>query len=156
MLTFILLFSSKPDTNKKVTRRLTNAEKELFKLDGFLTQVLIGCLLGDAHMRMFNIQIGARGNARFRFLQSLAQSDFIFHLYELFKDFCASPPKVGSSLIKESNKLRFNISFATRNLPCFNELYSLFYFNRVKIIPSNIIELLTPVVLAYWIMGDGG
>jgi hypothetical protein len=34
-------------------------------------------------------------------------------------------------------------------------LYSLFYENRIKIIPSNIEELLTPVVLAYWIMGDG-
>lgn len=32
LLTFILHFSFKPDTNKKVTRRLTNAEKELFKL----------------------------------------------------------------------------------------------------------------------------
>ncbi len=42
-----------------------------------------------------------------------------------------------------------------RNLPCFNEFYFLFYNNRVKVIPQNIKELLTPVVLAYWIMGDG-
>jgi adenylate cyclase len=100
-------------------------------------------------MRKFNINIGGKGNARVIFSQSLEQSELIYNLYDLFKDFCASPPKEFSSLIKESNKLRYNISFATRNLPCFNELYSLFYENRIKIIPSNIEELLTPVVLAY-------
>lgn len=144
------------EKNKKViTKRLTNIEKSKFKIEGFLKEVLIGNILGDAHMRKFNINEGAKGSARVRFLQSLAQSDFIYHLYELFKDYCASPPKEGSSLIKESGNTRYNISFATRNLPCFNDLYSLFYNKRVKIIPLNIEELLTPVVLAYWIMGDG-
>lgn len=54
------------------------------------------------------------------------------------------------------NNIRYNISFATRNLPCFDELYFLFYIDRLKIIPSNIEGLLTPIVLAYWIMCDGG
>ena len=124
-------------------------------MEGFLKEVLIGNILGDAHMRKFNISEGAKGNVRVRFLQSKGQSDFIFHLYDLFKDYCASPPKENSSLIKESGNIRYNVSFATRNLPCFNELYSLFYNNRVKVVPQNIEELLTPVVLAYWIMGDG-
>jgi hypothetical protein len=36
------------------------------------------------------------------------------------------------------------------------ELYNLFYVNGVKIIPNTLIyELLTPVALAHWIMGDG-
>jgi len=43
----------------------------------------------------------------------------------------------------------------TRSLPCFSELQSLFYLNKVKVIPNNIYELLTPVALAHWIMGDG-
>jgi hypothetical protein len=59
------------------------------------------------------------------FTTSLTQSDLIYHLYDLFKDFCASPPKEGSFLIKETDNIRYNISFITRNLPCFNELYSL-------------------------------
>lgn len=50
--------------------------------------------------------------------------------------------------------MRYNISFTTRNLPCFNELYSLFYNNRIKVIPSKIEELITTVSLAYWIIGD--
>jgi len=35
------------------------------------------------------------------------------------------------------------------------ELYYLFYPNGIKIIPQNIFELLTPIVLAHMIMGDG-
>jgi hypothetical protein len=131
------------------TRRLTNFERSQFKLEGFLRDELIGDILGNAHMRKINITIGSRGDARVRFLQSLAQSDLIYHLYDLFKDYCASSPKEHSSLIKESNNIRYNISFATRNLPCFNELYYLFYVNRVKVIPSNIEELLSSVALAY-------
>jgi hypothetical protein len=96
-----------------------------------------------------NINKNSRAKARFIFLKSLAHSDLIYHLYETFKDYCASSPKENSSLIKETGNIRHNISFATRNLPCFNELYSLFYNNRKKVIPSNIKELINPVSLAY-------
>jgi hypothetical protein len=58
-------------------------------------------------------------------------------------------------LIKETGYRRRNISFGTRTLPCFNEFYNLFYKNKIKVVPSNIEELLTNVSLAYWIMGDG-
>ncbi len=40
-------------------------------------------------------------------------------------------------------------------LPCFTELHSLWYLNKRKIVPINIKELLTPIGLAHWIMGDG-
>jgi hypothetical protein len=143
------------NVKKVITKRLTNEEKSKFKIEGFLKEVLIGNILGDAHMRKFNISEGAKGNARVRFLQSKSQSDFIYHLYDLFKDYCASPPKENFSVIKESGNTRYNISFATRNLPCFNDFYSLFYNNRVKVVPQNIEDFLSPVVLAYWIMGDG-
>lgn len=51
-----------------MTRRLTNTERESFKLNDFLKQVLIGNILGVAKMRKFNINIGGRGKARVRFL----------------------------------------------------------------------------------------
>ena len=40
-------------------------------------------------------------------------------------------------------------------MPCFTELYFLFYPNGVKIILENIYNMLTPVALAHVIMGDG-
>lgn len=41
-------------------------------------------------------------------------------------------------------------------MPCFNYYHELFYMNKVKIIPSNIGTMLTPLGLAYWAMDDGG
>ena len=43
----------------------------------------------------------------------------------------------------------------TKGLPCITKLYNLFYKNKVKIIPDNIYNLLTPVALSHWIAGDG-
>jgi hypothetical protein len=56
--------------------------------------------------------------------------------------------------IRKGN-VNYSLEFTTRALPCFTELHSLFYPNKVKIIPDNIYDLLTPVALAHIIMGDG-
>jgi len=40
-------------------------------------------------------------------------------------------------------------------MPCLTELHSLFYPNGIKVIPSNIYDLLTPPALAHMVMGDG-
>ena len=34
-------------------------------------------------------------------------------------------------------------------------LYNIFYLNGIKHLPANLIDYLTPVSLAFWIMGDG-
>ena len=39
--------------------------------------------------------------------------------------------------------------YNTRYLPCFNEVYDLFYKNKVKIIPYNIYDLLTPIAISH-------
>nr|YP_009574395.1 hypothetical protein [Arthrobotrys musiformis]QBM31512.1 hypothetical protein [Arthrobotrys musiformis]QBM31662.1 hypothetical protein [Arthrobotrys musiformis] len=49
--------------------------------------------------------------------------------------------------------------FSTKRLPAISNLHAVWYKNVsgkfVKILPSNIEELLTPVGIAHWIMGDG-
>ena len=40
-------------------------------------------------------------------------------------------------------------------LPCFIEVHNTWYINGKKVIPGNIKDILTPVGLAHWIMGDG-
>ena len=67
-----------------------------------------------------------------------------------------TPPSISSITDKVTGKTRYNLSFTTLALPCFNQLYETFYVNGKKIIPTNIAELLTPVSLAFWIMDDGG
>lgn len=40
-------------------------------------------------------------------------------------------------------------------MPCLTEIYVLFYPNKVKVIPLDIYNILTPVALAHLIMEDG-
>ena len=47
------------------------------------------------------------------------------------------------------------LGLSTRSLPCFTELRNLFYLNGVKVILSQVFDLLTPVAFAHWICGNG-
>lgn len=50
-----------------------------------------------------------------------------------------------------TGKTRYNLSFTTLALPCFNPLYPYgekFYVNGQKVVPANITDILTPVGLA--------
>nr|YP_010218785.1 hypothetical protein LK370_mgp038 [Morchella brunnea]UBU98592.1 hypothetical protein [Morchella brunnea] len=67
--------------------------------------------------------------------------------------YCPSYPKFGTGT--RAGTRVYDLLFYTRSLPCITELYNLFYVNGIKIIPHNIYELLTPVALAHWVMGDG-
>ena len=124
------------------------------KLSNYLNEIIIGCLLGDLTAERKNKNC----NTRLQFKQSIINIDYINHLYELFKDYCGTPPKTLSKFDKRPNKMKiYNaIKFQTLSLPCFNIYKELFYNSEgIKIIPSNIEELLTPISLAYWIMDDG-
>lgn len=110
----------------------------------------MGLLLGDLHGRY------RYGNSRFIFKQGLIHQDYINHLYELFSNYCPSAPKIAKSLPDTRNgKIYTNIYFGTYTLPCFNNLYNLFYLSGNKVLPSNISSLLTSLSLAYWIADDG-
>ena len=77
-------------------------------------------------------------------------------LYDLFQAFCSAGPKVENPRPdKRTGKVSSAIFFYTYALPCFNELYDLFYPNGQKVVPLNIADLLTPIGLAYWIADDG-
>jgi hypothetical protein len=56
---------------------------------------------------------------------------------------------------KKTGKVYSSSYFQTFCLPCFKELFELFYPYGPKVVPSSIGELLTPLSLAYWICDDG-
>ena len=56
---------------------------------------------------------------------------------------------------KTNNQTYSKISLSTMQLPCFNKFYDLFYKEKIKKVPLNIEQLLIPIGLAHWIMGDG-
>ncbi len=120
---------------------MTKAERSLFSLSADLKAILVGLILGDLNVR----KQGRSINAMLCFEQGLVHKDYIFHLYDLFKSYCLSAPKTTNRLPdKRTGKIYTRVTFKTRSLPCFNELYDLFYPEGKKVIPSNIDELLTP------------
>nr|QWC53690.1 LAGLIDADG homing endonuclease [Rhizoctonia solani] len=131
---------------------LTKEQRLQFVLPENLKFILIGLLLGDLYGQIQKTSV----NVRFRFEQSTIHKDYLFHLYNLFQSFCTQAPKVNTRLPdKRTGEIYSNIYFNTYSLPCFKELYSLFYLEGKKVIPSNIADLLTPMGLAYWIADDG-
>jgi hypothetical protein len=70
--------------------------------------------------------------------------------------------KVVTVFILEKDKSYTSLRLKMLSLPIFNELHSIFYeYHKytekyVKIVPKNIEDLMSPIVLAHLIMGDGG
>ena len=149
LLSFSRSYHSSANLHQK---RLTNLERSKFTLSDYLKAVLVGNILGDVYMRRFL----SKANTRLTFRQGSINAEYLLYLYGLFQHFVTTPPSISSIKDKITGKTRYNLSFTTLALPCFNQLYETFYVNGKKIIPANIAELLTPVSLAFWIMDDGG
>ena len=131
-------------------KRLTKKEKDAFSLTSDLKEILVGLLLGDLYGRF------RYGKTSFVFKQGLIHQDYLNYLYKVFSIYCPSKPKITQSLPDHrTGKIYSDILFTTYTLPCFNELYHLFYLSGKKVVPGNLIELFTPLSLAYWIADDG-
>lgn len=118
------------------------------KFTPFLRSVIVGLILGDSWLE----QNGK--NALLGFLQSIDKNFYFFSLYFILTPFCVSLPKLRIRINK--GKTYYALEFKTIGLPCFTELLSLFYNNKVKIVPLEIFNLLDDIALAHWICCDGG
>jgi hypothetical protein len=132
---------------------LTQKERLEFYLPPQLEEILVGLILGDLCLsRRSKNTLSVRA----LFKQGLIHKDYLMHLYELFNTFGSQIPKTANLLPdKRTGKIYSAVSFNTYSLPCFFRLYSLFYPEGKKIVPSNIGDLLTPLSLAYWLADDG-
>lgn len=129
---------------------LTQAERKEFSLTPDLKGIMVGLLLGAIHAQKRS------KNTNLFFEQSVLHEDYLLHLYDLFKLYCISGPKLSvRAPSKVTGKVYSSLRFQTMALPCFNEFYDLFFLLGPKIVPSNIKELLTPLSLVYWICDDG-
>ena len=139
------------------TKRLSKSDRTKITIESPLNEIMIGLLLGDGHIQKRSIN----GNSRFIYGQSslrLHHLNYFNHVFELFKPYLSKDfnPKKRSFTDKRSNKKYSSVQFATLSLPCFNYYKDLFYnSNYLKIVPSNIQNLLSPRGFAYWIMDDG-
>lgn len=117
--------------------------------DNVLGRVIVGTVLGDAWLEKQKV------NARFRFEQSHIRTEFFFFLFEYFVPFCSNSPKLRERLDKRTNKIYKTWHFTTLSLPLFTQYYNLFYIDKKKVVPANIMDLMDPIALAFWIMCDG-
>ena len=138
-------------------KRLSKADKSKIIIDNPLNEIIFGLLLGDGHIQ----KRALTGNSRFMYGQSslrIQHINYFNHVLELFKPYLSKDFKLKtkSFVDKRTNNSYSSVNFATLSLPCFNYYKNLFYnSDNLKIVPSNIQELLTPKGLAYWIMDDG-
>jgi hypothetical protein len=85
---------------------------------------------------------------------------FVDYLYNIFKplNIVGAEPNINTSVIHPSGNIRIAYYFSTVTLPLFSELHEIWYKQvngkNIKIIPSNISEILSPIAIAYWIAGD--
>lgn len=118
----------------------------------YINQMIIGLILGDGTL----VKKYEKGNAYLKYTQSLSHIDYIQHIFNLLvsANYCnITKLEVKDILVK--GKIYKYLDFNTKSLQEFTILHSLFYYQKKKIIPITIENLLTPIGLAYWVMDDG-
>lgn len=114
--------------------------------------VIVGSLLGDGHAERLQ-----NGGVRIRFRQQVKHKEYIFWLHGFLyeRGYCTKNLPVLFEQ-KYGDKIYQAYRFGTLGFSSWMWLYKLFYTNnKVKVIPKNIYEFLTPLALAVWIMEDG-
>ena len=122
------------------------------KLNNYNKDMLIGCLLGDAH-------VGRSGDKSYiTFEQTIKHENYIKNIYDSLKK-----DNIDLYNIKyyTRNDLRHasinkSVYFKTHNLELFNPIADMFLsVDNKKILPIDIEYYLNPIGLAFWICDDG-
>lgn len=129
--------------------KFTDYIRDITYIPTYHLSVLVGLLLSDAGLSKQK----KSKNARLGFKQSMIHFPFFWITFSTLSHYCSSLPYPDNAIIK--NKRYYGIRLDTRAYICLTLLYDMFYKDNVKIVPLDIYNLLTPVSLAYWIMGDG-
>jgi len=133
--------------------QLVNYKNSLILTD-LQKDVIIGTLLGDSSMSLRS----GRPHYSIKFEQGEMHKDYIYHLYNIFLPYTGSPPSMRFIDRKKTRKAYWFRTYRHEHLMYY---YHLFYevppnpTIKVKIVPENIKEFLTPRAVAYWFMDDG-
>src|SRR6202000_1175662 len=112
-------------------------------------EFVVGSMLGDGNL---DYTQGTRTEScRLRFCHGIKQLEYIKWKKEILSNL------VQQNIVIYEQKTRNSVecSIQTINHPDFIGTHKIFYNGKIKIIPSNIEELLTNFGLAVWLMDDG-
>lgn len=119
--------------------------KSSLKITDEQRKVLIGVLLGDAHLETQN----SGRTYRVKFEYSNEHNEYANHLYEIFKEWILTPPQT------KQDATHNNIWFQTVSHPAFRFYAHQFYDDKRKCVPRLIHRYLSERAIAYWFMDDG-
>lgn len=112
--------------------------------------VIIGTLLGDGCMEL------RKKNPRLRIDHAMAQKEYVFWKYDIFKNIATREPHILYETDKRSNVVGVRWYFSTRALTELHLYYALFYQDKKKIIREALLHyFIHPRSLAVWLMDDG-
>ncbi len=114
------------------------------RLNQFQKSVIIGTILGDGYLRI----MPGRQHAFLEINHALSQREYVIWKYSVLEGIRAGAPTV-----RKGNGKRTAIRFYTRQSEELTELFSKFYSDKVKKIPSDL--QLDSVALSVWFMDDG-
>jgi len=144
----VLLNNDKP-INKRHTLTKTEKIEISNNIPSYFSQVMVGVILSDGTLAMI-------GNmARL----SIQQTHFELTngLWLMCKELRLAFAEIYTI---NRNNWKTVYAFQTLTFPYFTELFKIWYVNmggyNIKILPSNIYDLFTPISFAFLIMGDGG
>jgi LAGLIDADG DNA endonuclease family/Proton-conducting membrane transporter len=155
------LDSNKLFNNKWIFSSTALSKEELSKwlISSKIMDIITGELLGDGHIN-YKSKDAIKINSRLEFTFSAKNLQYVkFLKYEALAFICNRSEPTPWPKPKIGGKELIQYWFSTKRLPILSKLHSLWYKKingkYIKVIPSNIKEVLTPIGLAHWIMGDG-
>lgn len=130
------------------TREIEDWKRRL-KLTSRQRKLLIGLLLGDAHLESQN-----KGKTyRLKIEHSLCQKDYVDWLYKEFQSLVRTKPTIKHQIVRGKEHSKYY--FQTVSLGSFRFYAQQFYRERKKMASKQIRQWLSPVVMAIWFMDDG-
>lgn len=147
--------------NKLIFSSTVLSKDELSKwvIPSKIWEILTGELLGDGHIKYDPLK-NPLVNGRIEFTFSAKILHYINYLkFDALASICtvSSPTPWPNPELTGKDPTQY--WFSTKRLPSISNLHKLWYKivegKYIKILPSNLEELLTPIALAHWIMGDG-
>jgi hypothetical protein len=134
-----------------------------------IISLIVGSVLGDSHLEKRAGGIGTR----VIFEQSNKNVEYLMWLHQFLSErgYCNPEKPKLFKRIKQKNEVFFHYRFNSYTFYSFNWIYDMFYlskpnqevaniskdlgFKKVKRIPGNLSEYITPLALAIWFMDDG-
>ena len=109
--------------------RLSSDERASIKIPENIKEILIGIILGDAHIS----RRSPTANSRLVYTQtSIKHKEYFDYVFSFFSPFCVKDYIPQSKIVRDNRtkKIYSAISFTTMQLLCFNEFRLLFFVLR--------------------------